>query len=83
MRCREEQLKESEKLIRELRIWVDAKHGRRVEIADKLKKSPQLISDWLSGRAAPRLDTAFALKAFLERAAKGSQGKVKETRQGK
>jgi len=64
-------LKESEKLIRELRIWVNGKHGRRAEIAHKLKKSPQLISDWLSGRAVPRLDTAFALKAFLENEKEG------------
>jgi transcriptional regulator with XRE-family HTH domain len=59
--------KESERLIAELRAWCDAEYGRRAEVARALNKSPQLISDWLAGRAKPRLDDAFELRAFLKK----------------
>lgn len=59
-------VKESQRIINELRAWVTAERGRRVEVAQFLKKSPQLISDWLAGRASPRLDDAFKLRDFLE-----------------
>jgi hypothetical protein len=59
------EIKESQRIINELRAWVDGGRGRRAEVARVLGKSPQLISDWLAGRAAPRLDVAFELRDFL------------------
>ncbi|HXM04558.1 MAG TPA: helix-turn-helix transcriptional regulator [Chthoniobacterales bacterium] len=57
--------KESEKLIAELKAWVDAEYGRQSELARTLGRSPQLISHWLTGRRTPRLDDGLALQAFL------------------
>ena len=59
--------KQSEKLIAELRAWVDGGYGRRAQVGRALGKSPQLISDWLAGRSVPRLDDGFGLRAFLKK----------------
>jgi transcriptional regulator with XRE-family HTH domain len=74
-------IRESEKIIGELKAWVNGARGRRVEIAKELGKSPQLISDWLAGRAAPRLDEAFKLREFLQKQTEGKESSPKKASQ--
>jgi len=64
--------KESEKLISDLRVWADAKYGRRAELARMLGVSRQLVSDWLAGRTTPTLDSGLKLQAFLKKQSRKS-----------
>ena len=57
---------EVESLIAELKAWCKAQRGRNLEIATMLEVSPQLVSDWLSRRADPRLEEFFKLRDFLK-----------------
>jgi hypothetical protein len=59
--------RESEKLIAKLKVWADKKYGRRSELARILGVSPQLITEWLAGRATPTLDDGLKLQAFLKK----------------
>jgi transcriptional regulator with XRE-family HTH domain len=59
--------KESEKLIADLKVWVDAEYGRRAELARMLGVSRQLVSDWLAGRKMPTLDSGLKIQTFLKK----------------
>jgi hypothetical protein len=43
-------------LIRQLRAWCKASHGRQKDLAGRLEVSPQLVNDWLSGHRTVGLD---------------------------
>jgi hypothetical protein len=58
--------KASERLRAELLAWCNQKRGRRAEIARMMKVSPQLVSDWVTGRKIPTLDDGLKLMAFLK-----------------
>ena len=57
---------EVEKLMGELRAWVDAEYGRRADLARELGVPRQRITDWLSGRKAPTLEQGLAILEFLK-----------------
>jgi hypothetical protein len=56
---------EVEKLMGELRAWVDAEYGRRANLARELRVPRQRITDWLAGRKAPTLEQGLAILEFL------------------
>jgi DNA-binding transcriptional regulator YiaG len=58
--------KASERLRAELKAWCDQKRGRRAEIVRMMNVSPQLVSDWVTGRKIPTLDDGLKLMAFLK-----------------
>jgi predicted XRE-type DNA-binding protein len=58
---------ETEKLMAELKAWVDAKYGRRAEIARELGVSRQRVTDWISDRYAPTLEQGLRLQALLKK----------------
>jgi DNA-binding transcriptional regulator YiaG len=58
--------KASERLRAELKAWCDQKRGRRAELARMMNVSPQLVSDWVTGRKIPTLDDGLKLMAFLK-----------------
>ena len=65
---------EVEKLIEELREWVDAKYGRRAELARELGVPRQRITDWLSDRKkAPTLEQGLKIANILRGSAKGKR----------
>jgi hypothetical protein len=59
---------EVEKLMQELRTWVDAEYGRRADLARELDVPRQRITDWLSGRKAPTLEQGLTILAILAKA---------------
>jgi DNA-binding XRE family transcriptional regulator len=59
--------RETEKLMAELKTWVDAEYGRRAEVARELNVSRQRVTDWLSDRYAPTLEQGLKLQAFLKK----------------
>jgi hypothetical protein len=59
---------EVEKLMGELRTWVDAEYGRRADLARELGVPRQRITDWLSGRKAPTLEQGLTILAILAKA---------------
>jgi DNA-binding transcriptional regulator YiaG len=59
--------KASERLRAELKAWCDQKRGRRAELARMMNVSPQLVSDWVTGRKIPTLDDGLKLIAFLKK----------------
>ena len=64
---------EVEKLIGELRAWVDAEYGRRADLARELDVPRQRITDWLSGRKAPTLEQGLRLADILRRSDKNGR----------
>jgi len=58
---------ETEKLMADLKAWVDAEYGRRAEVARMLGVPRQYLTDWLSGRYTPSLEHGLQLQAFLKR----------------
>ena len=64
-----------EKLIEDLRAWVDAEYGRGAELARKLDVPRQRVSDWLSGRRTPDLEHGLAILKILKTAGKEKQRK--------
>ena len=58
---------EVEKLIEDLRAWVDVERGRRSDLARELGVPRQRITDWLSGRKAPTLEQGLRLANILRR----------------
>jgi predicted XRE-type DNA-binding protein len=58
---------ETEKLMADLKAWVDAEYGRRAEIARTLGVPRQRVTDWLSHRYAPTLEQGLRLQAFLKK----------------
>ncbi len=56
---------EVQKLMEELRTWVDAEYGRRADLARELDVPRQRITDWLSGRKAPTLEQGLTILAIL------------------
>ena len=64
-----------EKLIEDLRAWVDAEYGRRAELARKLGVSRQRVTDWLSGRLTPDLEHGLAILKILRQSARRKRSK--------
>jgi hypothetical protein len=61
---------ETEKLMAELKIWVDAEdaeYGRRAKVAREIGVSRQQVTDWLAGRKSPTLEHGLRLQAFLKK----------------
>jgi predicted XRE-type DNA-binding protein len=58
---------ETEKLMAELKAWVDAEYGRRAEIARLLDIPRQRVTDWFAGRYTPTLEQGLRLVAFLKK----------------
>jgi transcriptional regulator with XRE-family HTH domain len=63
----------TEKLIADLKAWVDAERGRRAEIARTLGVPRQYVTDWLSGRYTPSLEHGLRLQAFLKKRRRSSR----------
>jgi len=64
---------ETQKLLAELKTWVDAEYGRRAKIARELGVSRQRVTDWLAGRYAPTLEQGLRLQAFLKKRRRSSR----------
>ena len=64
-----------EKLMEDLRVWVDAEYGRRAELARKLGVSRQRVTDWLSGRLTPDLEHGLANLKILKTVGKEKKRK--------
>ena len=54
-------------ILDQLKVWCDAKYGRRTEVADELGLPPQAITDWLKGRRQPTAEQVLHLQDFLSR----------------
>jgi transcriptional regulator with XRE-family HTH domain len=54
-------------VIDQLKRWCDAQYGRRAQVARQFSVSPQLVSDWLSGKALPRIGVWLKIKEFLRK----------------
>ena len=73
---------EVEKLIEELRAWVDAEYGRRADLARELGVPRQRITDWLSGRKAPSLEQGLTILQILRKAEKSMAKGERRTKRG-
>jgi DNA-binding transcriptional regulator YiaG len=60
-------IRESERLLAELKEWADAEYGRRSQLAQMLGVSKQLVSEWFAGRSTPTWDHGLAIEAFLKK----------------
>jgi plasmid maintenance system antidote protein VapI len=60
---------EVEKLMEDLKEWVDAGYGRRAELARELGVPRQRITDWLAARKAPTLEQGLRLADILRNSA--------------
>jgi DNA-binding transcriptional regulator YdaS (Cro superfamily) len=58
---------EYDECISRIRAWCDGKYGRRSELAGILNISPQLVSDWLSGRRELSLKDWISIKKIIRR----------------
>lgn len=64
---------EVQKLMEDLRTWLDAEYGRRAELARQLGITRQRVTDWLAGRRTPDLEQGLAILKVLKEAAKGKR----------
>jgi hypothetical protein len=57
----------TEKLIKQLKRWCDAKRGRRIEVAEAIGTSKWTISHWFAGRQQPTAEQALNVQDFLKK----------------
>jgi hypothetical protein len=58
---------ETEKLMADLKAWVDVEYGRRANIARMLGVPRQRVTNWIAGQGTPTLEQGLRLQAFLKR----------------
>jgi hypothetical protein len=58
---------ETEKLMAELKAWVDVEYGRRAELSRMLGVPRQRVTNWIAGQGAPTLEQGLRLQAFLKK----------------
>jgi hypothetical protein len=67
---------EYDKHIEQFRAWAKAEHGRAQKIADALKVSKQLVSNWLSGYRTVSLDEWTQIQAVINKESAGTSRKL-------
>jgi transcriptional regulator with XRE-family HTH domain len=66
-------------VIDELKRWCDAKYGRQAQLARQFGVSRQLVNDWFSGKAMPRIKLWLELKDFLRKSDRARRQAIGES----
>ena len=57
----------TDKVLKELKDWCDAKRGRQVKLAKAIKTTRWTISHWFGGRQQPTAEQILRAMEFLEK----------------